>query len=60
MPLTDLEKLLKRSIEIVKKMTPAERAEMLRVQRESWVRGEAPCEHGNEWDTCDKCWEQSK
>ena len=58
--LTDLEKLLKRSIKIVRKMTPAERAEMLRVQGESWARGEAPCEHGNEWDACDKCWEPSK
>ena len=51
----DLEQMLKRSVEIVNRMTPEERDEMCRLQRESWVRAEARCEHGNEWDACDDC-----
>lgn len=32
-----------------------EREEM-RTQRESWIRGMAPCEHGDpDWETCPKC-----
>lgn len=41
-------------------MPPAERAELerreLAAQRESWVRGMGPCEHGNlDWEQCPDC-----
>ena len=52
----DLEQMLKRRVEIVNRMTPEERAELDRLQCESWVRAESRCEHGNEWDACDDCW----
>jgi hypothetical protein len=35
-----------------KKMSAAE----LEAQRESWVRGMGPCEHGDpDWETCPEC-----
>lgn len=37
----ELEELLRRSKEIVARMTPEEKAEMLRKQAESWARSEA-------------------
>ena len=45
-------------------MPPADRAELerleLEAQRESWIRGMAPCEHGDpDWETCEKCRSQS-
>lgn len=41
-------------------MSPAEReahlAAEIKAQRESWVRGMAPCEHGDpDWETCPQC-----
>ena len=41
-------------------LPPKERIELERkeliAQRESWVRGMAPCEHGDpDWETCPKC-----
>ena len=37
-------------------MTPAEQAAMWQAQRESWLRAEQPCEHGDpDWDECPKC-----
>lgn len=36
--------------------TPAQKAEMLASQRESWIRAFAPCEHGDpDWETCPHC-----
>lgn len=36
--------------------TPEQQAEMWRLQRESWVRAFAPCEHGElDWETCPGC-----
>jgi hypothetical protein len=33
-----------------------QRAEMDRLQRESWQRAFAPCEHGDpDWETCSQC-----
>lgn len=44
-------------------LPPEERIELERkerlAQRESWVRGMAPCEHGDpDWETCSKCLER--
>lgn len=41
-------------------LPPEERArverEELAAQRESWIRGMAPCEHGDpDWETCPGC-----
>lgn len=36
----ELLRLLRESVEAVKRMTPEEREEMIRQQRESWVRAE--------------------
>ncbi len=41
-------------------MAPADRAALeareRQAQRESWIRGMAPCEHGIlDWETCDQC-----
>lgn len=41
-------------------MPPEERAKLeadeLQAQRESWVRGMAPCEHGvADWEECEQC-----
>jgi hypothetical protein len=34
-------------------MTPDE----IGAQRQSWIRGMAPCEHGDaDWETCPDCW----
>lgn len=49
--------LLERSVQLVAEMTPDERANMYEAQAQSWVRSSAPCEHGNEWEYCDKCWQ---
>lgn len=45
-------------------MTPKARAKLEKeerqAQRESWVRGMAPCEHGVlDWETCAQCREAS-
>ncbi|MDQ3023029.1 MAG: hypothetical protein M3R04_01395 [bacterium] len=48
-------------IEVVRSaMAPADRAALeaqeRQAQRESWIRGMAPCEHGVlDWETCDQC-----
>lgn len=44
-PNPELEHLLRRSAEIVVRMTPAQRAEMVLRQRISWVHGEMGIEH---------------
>lgn len=37
-------------------MTPEQQEAMWKAQRESWVRGMAPCEHGDpDWETCESC-----
>lgn len=36
--------------------TPEQKAAMWKAQRESFVRGMAPCEHGDpDWETCSEC-----
>lgn len=40
--------------------TPEQQAKMWRLQRESWVRAFAPCEHGDpDWETCPHCLKES-
>ena len=37
-------------------MTPAEKEAMYQAQRESFIRGMGPCEHGSyDWETCSEC-----
>lgn len=46
----DIEELLRKSVEALAAMSPAERMAMFARQRESWVRSMAPCEHGvSDW-----------
>lgn len=55
----DINELLRQSVEAVKRMTPEEYDEMIRLQRESWVRGMGPCEHGvRDFETCAECRQQ--
>jgi hypothetical protein len=52
----ELEAALVRARAYVDAMTPAEYEAMIAAQRESWVRGMAPCEHGDpDWETCAQC-----
>jgi len=52
----DITLLLARARERVASMTPTEREAMWAAQRESWVRGMAPCEHGvSDWEDCPDC-----
>lgn len=51
-----LERLIERANARVEAMSPEEREAMWKAQRESWVRGMAPCEHGiADWETCPDC-----
>lgn len=51
-----LEKLLKKCAENYKNLTQAQKDEMWRLQKESWIRGMQPCEHGvYDWETCVEC-----
>lgn len=55
----ELEQALSRARTLVDAMTPAEKAEMIRKQRESWIRAFEPCEHGEvDFEQCGKCWEK--
>lgn len=53
----ELEELLERAKVRVAEMTPEEYAEMIRLQRESFVRGMmARCEHGVlDFEQCSEC-----
>lgn len=52
----DIEELLRKSVEALAAMSPAERMAMFARQRESWVRSMAPCEHGvSDWEHCLIC-----
>jgi hypothetical protein len=58
---SSLEELLKRTVEHYKSLTQAQKDEMWRLQKESWIRGMAPCEHGiRDWETCPDCLEKYK
>lgn len=51
-----LEELLRRAKAHYDAMTPEEKEAMLAEQRESFLRGMAPCEHGErDWETCPEC-----
>ena len=54
---SDLEALLKASVERVKAMTPEEREAMFDAQRKSWARAmTTPCEHGVlDFEQCGEC-----
>lgn len=52
----ELAQLLERAREWERNATPEQKAEMIKAQRESWLRAFAPCEHGDyDWETCPKC-----
>lgn len=52
----ELDALLKRAVAAYNAMTPEQRREHDEAQRQSWVRGMAPCEHGvSDWETCPDC-----
>ena len=55
-----LEDMLKRSRELVAKMTPEELESMKKAQTESLARAGRPCEHGNDWMDCPECWQEWK
>lgn len=51
-----MERLLEDARRWARFATPEQKAEMHRLQQESWVRGMAPCEHGDpDWETCSDC-----
>lgn len=53
----NLKKLLEDAKKSVARMTPAEYAEMMEAQKQSFVRAmTTPCEHGMlDFEDCDKC-----
>jgi hypothetical protein len=47
---------LEEAVAFVKAMSPEDHAAMIEAQRQSWVRGMAPCEHGvADWEDCGEC-----
>lgn len=55
----ELDALLKRSVAAYDAMTPEQKREHDEAQRQSWVRGMAPCDHGvGDWETCQSCREE--
>ncbi len=53
---SDLDKLIEESKARVAAMSPAERAEMHRLQAESYARSLKPCKHGMvDWEDCMAC-----
>ena len=52
----DILELLKRAKAAQEAMSPEEWAAMVEAQRQSWLRGMAPCEHGvADWEDCPDC-----
>lgn len=52
----EMTELLRKARERVEAMTSEEYSSMIEEQRQSWVRGMAPCEHGDaDWETCPHC-----
>lgn len=48
--------LLRKSVAAYEAMSPADKASHDEAQRQSWIRGMAPCEHGaRDWETCPEC-----
>ena len=54
---SDIDELLRRSVEAFKAMTPEARAAMIAAQRASYIRGmTTPCEHGVlDFEQCGDC-----
>lgn len=51
-----LQALLKRAIAAYAAMTPEQKRAHDQAQRESFMRGFGPCEHGDyDWETCPQC-----
>jgi hypothetical protein len=47
---------VEQAMERYRAMSPDQQAAMWQAQRESYVRAEAPCEHGDpDWDECALC-----
>ncbi len=54
--MTDFETLVADARARYDALTPAEQNEMWRKQRESFIRGMGPCEHGvRDFETCPQC-----
>lgn len=52
----DLLELMRKSGEALKALSAEQQAAMLQNQRESWVRANRPCEHGNiDFEQCPEC-----
>ena len=52
----ELEKLLDDALRHVRALSPQQYEDMLRAQRESFVRAMGPCEHGvRDWEDCPRC-----
>lgn len=55
----ELKAAVERALERYDAMTPEQKADHGRQQRESFMRGFGPCEHGNyDWETCSQCLDQ--
>jgi len=53
---TSIDELLRVAKARFEAMTPEEKAAMIEAQRQSWLRGMAPCEHGvADWEDCPDC-----
>ena len=53
---TDISDLLRRAAEAYRNLSPEEKVKHDEAQRQSWLRGMAPCEHGvSDWETCPQC-----
>ena len=52
----ELEAKLVWARQYVESLTPAQYAEMIAAQKQSFIRAMAPCEHGDpDWETCPEC-----
>lgn len=52
----ELEQAIAKAMHWQKNATAEQVAAMLMEQRKSWIKGMAPCEHGDpDWETCPDC-----